>query len=50
MLIEKGLAIAEDLAFESLLDNKVIKDGNNSDNLEDDKFIEEVNSSVSQLF
>lgn len=46
MLIEEGLAIAEDLAFESLLDDKVIEDGNNGDSLEDDGFVEEVSLSV----
>jgi hypothetical protein len=50
MLIEKGLVTAKDLAFESLLDDKVIKNGNNSNSLEDDGFIEKVSLSVFQLF
>jgi hypothetical protein len=50
MLIEEGLATAEDLAFESLLDDKVIKDGNDSDSLEDDGFMKEISSFVSQSF
>jgi hypothetical protein len=47
MLIKKDLATAKDLAFESLLDDKVIKNGNDSNSLEDNEFIEKVSSSVS---
>jgi hypothetical protein len=50
MLIKEGLAIAKNLVFESLLDNKVIKNDNNSDSLENDKFVKKINSSVFQSF